>query len=173
MTILTIIVGVLMVLSGVSCFFSPVMTWAGVEYTALTITAILMIVYGIIGIIKAVSDKEYGVNLIFAVLSIIGGGVMFIPGMHLAVGSAALYIAAIWFILKGFTTIFMSLNFKRVDKNSKRWIWGIVIGIIGVLLGIYSFIHPLVIAEAIGWLIAFFLIETGVNMIIMAAGSSN
>ena len=58
MTILTIILGVLMILSGVSCFFSPVMTWAGVEYTALTITAILMIVYGIIGIINAVSDKE-------------------------------------------------------------------------------------------------------------------
>lgn len=161
-----------MILSGVSCFFSPVMTWAGVEYTALTITAILMIVYGIIGIINAVSDKEYGVNMLFAVLSIIGGAVMFIPGMRMAVGGIALYVAAVWFILKGFTTIFMSLNMRRIVKDSNMWIWSLIIGIIGVLLGIYCFINPLVQAAAFGLLISFFLIETGVDIIIMASSSS-
>ncbi|MBQ2669209.1 MAG: DUF308 domain-containing protein [Clostridia bacterium] len=172
MKVLMVILGVLMAILGAACFITPVMTWAGVEFTAITITAIMMIVYGIAGIIKAISDKEYGVNLIFSILSIIFGGVMFIPGMHLALGSIGLYMVAAWFILNGLTTIFMSLNLKREEKNSNGWIWGIVIGIIGILLGIYSFVHPIVIAGAIGILIAFYLIETGFNLIIIGVTSS-
>ncbi|MBR0027844.1 MAG: DUF308 domain-containing protein, partial [Clostridia bacterium] len=59
MKVLMVILGVLMAILGATCFFTPVMTWAGVEFTAITITAIMMIVYGIAGIIKAISDKEY------------------------------------------------------------------------------------------------------------------
>ena len=172
MAILTIIFGVIMVLSGASCFIAPVMTWVGTEYIALTVTAILMIVYGIIGIINAISSKEYGINMLFSILSIIAGAVMFIPGMRMAVGGAALYMAAVWFILKGLTTIFMALTLKGAYRASKRWIWGLIIGIIGVLLGVYSFIHPLIQAAAIGYLIAFFLVETGINMIIMGAAAN-
>ena len=74
----TIIFGVLLVLCGVSCICTPVMTFLGAGY----FLVILLVTYGLMGIIRAVVQKEYGVDFLFGILSmILGGVILFVPGL--------------------------------------------------------------------------------------------
>lgn len=164
MTAVSIILGILMVICGVSCMFTPIATAASAGYFIIA----LLLVYGIVGIVKAISDKEYGVNFLFAILSaILGVVVLCVPDLALLVDGVLLYMIASWFVLQGLVTIFLALNAKRITKG-KLWILGLVIGIIGILVGIFSFIHPLVLLVAIGVLIGVYFIEVGVSLIVAA-----
>ena len=173
MAILMIISGVIMVLGGISCIFSPVTAFVGTGYMTAVIAAVMMLLYGIVNVIEAVRNKEYGVNMLFGALSVIVGALLFLPNMRVAMGSAALYIVSIWFIIKGLVTMFLSLNIKRISSG-KGWIFAMILGAVGVLLGIASCINPIISAAAIGLWIGFYLIETGADMIIIGwAGKSS
>lgn len=163
MKILSIILGVLLAICGFSCIFTPIMTFIESGY----LLAILLLVYGIMGIAKAVSLKRYGLDFIFSILSIIAGlVVIFIPRMLLKTEGILIYIMAAWFIVRGIVSIYMSVKTK--NNENKWWIFGIVIGILSILLGIYSFVHPMLLVLTIGILIGIYFIETGIEMIIMA-----
>ena len=172
MAVLMIVLGIVMVLGGISCVFAPVMTFVGTGYITIVIAAAMMIVYGVMNVVQAVRDKEYGVNMLFGILSVIAGAVLFIPGMRIVAGGAALYIVSFWFIVKGLVTMFLSLNMKRVS-GGKEWIFGIILGVLGVLLGIVSCIKPIVSAALIGLWIGIYLIETGADMIILGWNARN
>ena len=88
MAVLMIVLGIVMVLGGISCVFAPVMTFVGTGYITIVIAAAMMIVYGIMNVVQAVRDKEYGVNMLFGILSVIAGAVLFIPGMRIVAGGA-------------------------------------------------------------------------------------
>ena len=164
MTVLSIILGVLMVICGVSCMFTPLATFLSAGY----FFVILLFVYGVMGIVNAVSTKVYGVNFLFAILSVITGlVVLFVPGLKLMTDGILIYVMAAWFVLQGVVSIFLALNTKRITKDNK-WIWGLIIGIIGIILGIYSFVHPGVLALAIGVLIGVYFVEVGISLIISA-----
>lgn len=47
-------------------------------------------------------------------------------------------------------------------------VWGLIVGILGVILGIYSFAHPMVTALTAGLLIGFYFIESGIDLIVLA-----
>ncbi|MBR6259615.1 MAG: hypothetical protein IKR21_05325, partial [Oscillospiraceae bacterium] len=51
----------------------------------------------------------------------------------------------------------------------KGWGWGVVIGIIGVLAGIYSFAHPVLTALTAGVLIGLYFVQTGFDLIFFGA----
>ncbi len=172
MAVLMIVLGIVMVLGGISCVFAPVMTFVGTGYITIVIAAVMMIVYGVMNVVQAVRYKEYGVNMLFGILSVIAGAVLFIPGMRIVAGGAALYIVSFWFIVKGLVTMFLSLNMKRVS-GGREWIFGIILGVLGVLLGIVSCIKPIVSAALIGLWIGIYLIETGADMIILGWNARN
>ena len=69
MTVLFIILGVLLVVGGFSCIFTPLLTFMNTGYYVV----ILMFVFGIIGIIKAIVEKRFGVNFVFDILSVLLG----------------------------------------------------------------------------------------------------
>lgn len=164
MTVVSIILGVLMIICGVSSMFTPIATAATAGYFIVA----LLLVYGIVGIVKAISDKVYGVNFLFAVISaILGLVVLCVPGLVLLIDGVLLYVVAAWFIVHGLVSIFLALNAKRISTG-KIWICGIVFGIIGVIIGIYSFIHPVALLVAIGVLIGIYFIEVGVSLIVAA-----
>lgn len=166
MKVFSIILGVLLAICGVSCIFTPIMSFIDVGY----LLVILLLVYGIMGIIRAFSLKIYKVDFVFSILSVIASLViLFVPRMLLMTEGLLVYIMAAWFIVKGIDSIYMSVKTK--SKDSKWWIWGLVIGILSGLLGIYSFLHPLLLAFTMGILIGLYFIETGIEMAIMAAQS--
>ena len=168
MNILMIILGILMMLCGCSCIFTPVLTFLRAGY----FLVILLLVYGLAGIIRAIASKQYGVNFVFSIISVIGGlTASFVPGMALMMDGILLYMMAGWFILQGIVSLILSIKSKGLE-GGKKWILGLIIGIIGILLGLYSMLHPLLLAFTEGILIGVYFIESGVSLIVFSPGDN-
>ena len=92
MKIFTIILGVIMAICGISCICTPVMTFMETGY----FLVILLLVYGIGAIVRAVMGKEYGLPFLFGILSLILGIViMVVPGLKLMTDGMLVYIMAV------------------------------------------------------------------------------
>lgn len=168
MNILMIIIGILLIIFGGSCIFTPLMTFIQAGYFLVA----LLLIYGVAGIIKAIASKEYGVNFAFCIISVIAGIIIpCMPGVILATDGILLYIMAGWFILQGVVSLAASIKFRGI-AGGKKWILGLVLGILGILLGIYSIVHPMILAFTMGILIGVYFIESGINMIVLSSQSN-
>lgn len=164
MKIFTIILGVIMALCGASCIGTPIMTFLEAGY----FLVILLLVYGIAAIVRAIMQKEYGMPFFFGILSVILGIViMTVPGLKLMTDGTLIYIMAAWFLLQGVMGVVMSMRQKKLVEG-KGWIGTLILGILGVLLGIYSLVHPMLLAFTFGILVGIYFIESGISMIMMA-----
>jgi len=164
MKILSVILGVLLALCGISCTFTPLATFweAGIFYV------VLLLVCGVLGIVRAVSGKKYGINFVFSIISVIAGLlILIVPRLGLITDGMLIYIMASWFILQGIVSIVDGINSKK-DSETKQWIWSVVMGVIEILLGMYSFAHPVLLAVTVGVLIGIYFTVSGINMIIEA-----
>lgn len=164
MSVLMVILGIIMILLGFGCLFTPLVTLAAAGY----FIAIVLIVSGLSGIITGFQFKIYGLNFIVSILALILGVFALVrPGGIETIDTVLIFLFAVWLVVRGAATISLSLNARKLGPGSE-WVWGLIVGIICVLLGIYSFVHPSVSAIAIGWLIAFYLIEEGFDIIAMS-----
>ncbi len=161
MTVLSVILGVLLVIGGFSCMFTPLATFL---YTGYYIT-IMLLVYGIAGILRFIR-KESGIpGLLVSILAVIAGVIAIVhPGQTLVFDGMVLYTIAVWLIIQGAVSLFVSI---RVRKIKKGWYWGAIMGVLGIIAGIYSFAHPMVTAVTTGVLLGLFFVESGMNMIVM------
>ena len=164
MKIFTTIIGVIMAICGISCICTPVITFLEAGY----FLVILLLVYGMAAIVRAFMEKNYGLPFLFGILSIILAiVVMAVPGLKLMTDGMLIYMMAVWFLLQGVVGIYMSFKQKKVGEGN-GWIWNLILGIIGVLVGIYSLLHPLLLAFTFGILVGLYFIESGISMIVMA-----
>ncbi len=160
MTVLFIILGILMIAGGFSCMFTPLLTFMNAGY----FIVIMVTVYGILGIIRAIRFKRFGVSFVFSILSVILGiAMMIFPASLLLAENMMLIITAVWFVLMGIVTIVNSVTITR-KTGSKIWILQLIFGILAVLIGGYSFFQPMVLAVSLGILIGVFFIETGFTL---------
>ena len=150
-----------MIICGFSFMFTPLITFMDAGW----FIVILVAVYGLIGLIKGISEKTYGVRFVFSVLSVIFGiAVIFFPRLILLADGVLIYMVAVWFVMQGFVSVFTAVNVtKRLDSG--LWILQLIFGILGILLGCYSFFHPALVAVSIGFLIGFYFVETGFTML--------
>lgn len=159
MTILSIIFGVLMIIGGVSCMFTPLATFLSTGYYF----AILLLVYGVVGIIRFFKKMAGGLELVVSILAVVVGLIaMFRPGQTLIFDGMILYFIAAWLLIQGVTTIVLSIQ-ARNERSG--WFWGVIAGILGVIAGVYSFAHPVLTAVTAGVLIGLYFIEVGIDMI--------
>ena len=169
MKVFTIILGVIVAICGFSCMFTPVMTFLEAGY----FLAFLLLIYGIAAIVKAVAQKTYGVQLAFGIIStILGLVILFVPGLKLMTDGVLIYMMAFWFLAQGVMGIVMAFKQKKLAEG-KSWIWILVLGILGVLLGIYSLAHPSILVFTFSFLVGFYFIECGINMIVMATSEAS
>ena len=160
--ILSIIMGVLLIVGGVICLFHPGATFLQTGY----FLAIMLLAYGIVGIINVIRKRAHPIELLVAIPGIIIGIIAIIrPGTTLVLDAMMVYMVAAWFIIQGIVSIFLSIKAK--DSRS-GWVWGLILGILGLALGIYTFFHPMVSVLTIGFLVGFYLIEAGLDMIVLA-----
>ena len=160
MTILFIILGILLISAGFSCIFTPLLTYMSAGYYVV----ILISVFSIVGIIKSIAEKRFGVSFVFDILSLILGIVMLsFPGSLLLAEGVMLIMTSVWFIIMGAVTIFNAVSFTR-ELGSKVWILQLIFGILSVMIGIASIIEPLRMAVTLGVLIGIFFIETGFTL---------
>ncbi|MCR5304464.1 MAG: DUF308 domain-containing protein [Lachnospiraceae bacterium] len=164
MGVLSVILGVLMVMAGFSCIFTPLATFLSAGY----FVAILFLVYGIMAVVRFFTRRTFGiVELVFGVIAIVLGVMsLMVPGEIGAIDKIILFLVSLWFVVKGLADIFIAVRSKDVLKG---WGWTLFVGILCTILGIYSFIHPGVAAMTTGMLIGFFFVESGINMIMFGS----
>lgn len=161
MSVLFIILGILMMMCGFSCLFTPLLTFMSAGY----FIVILVLVYGVFGIARAIANKKFGVNFAFSILSVIFGVVvLFFPSLMLLSDSILLYLTAAWFILLGIVNIYAAVMLKK--SGSKVWIAELIFGILAILVGLFAFFQPMFMAISIGVMISIFFVETGITMLI-------
>jgi len=161
MTLLSIIFGIILIVGGFSCMFTPVATVLATGY----IVGIMMLIYGIIGIVRGFKKEADTLEVVLSVLALIVGLLsMFRPGASLVFDSIMLFVFAAWILLQGIGSVAMAF---KVRNDGGAWVLGLISGILGIVLGVYAFIHPQLAAVAVGFLIGLFFVETGINMIIL------
>jgi uncharacterized membrane protein HdeD (DUF308 family) len=162
MTVLSIILGVILMIGGVACIFTPFATFLVAGY----FIGIMLFIFGIIGLIKAIRDKGGALQYVTSILAIVVGIIALVrPGSTLVIDTIILILVAIWFIVQGITSIVVAIQNKRQHSS---WVALLIIGILALVIAVICFINPMVEVFAIGILIGFFLIQIGLDMIAMA-----
>ncbi len=174
MRVLSIIFGILMVICGVAFLCQPisdiVKETIGLQYLIVIMSA----VYGIIGIIYGIARRRFGVGFVFSILSVIFGILVAVFPMFLVNFDIIMcYMAVCWIIVLGVVSIVTSIRVSRLT-SSKKWIWGLILGILSVAVGIYCLFNPAVfgvtITTMVGWFIGVYFIMTGFAMIFISPG---
>lgn len=163
MSVLTIILGILMVIGGTVLLFTPIVTTFGIMYFYM----ILLFITGVVFLIKCIVNKRFGIDLFFAIISIIAGGFMvFSPQLSFVTETLILYVMAGWLVLRGIIGIINAFKARPAIGGGV-----FALSLIGSILvmgsGIYSFIHPLVFAGFLGILACCYFIVEGIDMIFL------
>lgn len=163
MIIIALILGILFVVGGFSCMFTPLATFLSTGY----FLGIMLFIYGLMGILQAITNKDRHIlGIITSILAFLVGVIAIVrPGSALQFDRLVLYLMAAWVALQGISSIVISIQCRKVKKS---WVLGLIVGILGVLLALYSFSHPLFLAVTAGFLIGFFLLQAGLNLISLA-----
>ena len=163
MTVLSIIFGVLLVICGFSCMFTPLATFLSTGY----FLCILLLVYGILGIVRFFQKQAGVLELIVSILAVIGGVICLVrPGQSLIFDSFVLMLIAAWLLVQGVVSIIVAFQARG---ESKGWYWGLIVGILGIIAGLYSFAHPVLTAVTAGELNGFYFIQSGFDMIVLGS----
>ena len=169
MTILLTAIGVVSIIAGISLLATPLLTYLGAGPCII----MLFFMSGIVGIVRAIMEHRYDKNFFLAILALILGIIgVTVPGMAAMTDSILLYLAGGWFLLHGVLTIVDAIAGKKAGADTGTMIFGIVLGIIELILAIYSIAHPAVLAISIGLLIGFYFIEQGIRLIVVGSGIS-
>ena len=165
MTVLCIIWGILMILGGLSCMFTPLITFISAEY----LVVILVAVFGIFGLIRGIAAKRFEVTFFFSIISIVFGlAVFFFPQFFVLTSGILIYLLAFWFVLLGVTTVYNSIAVGKAS-GSGMWILQLIVGILVILFGCYAFVHPTLFAASIagtlGFLLGLSFVVTGFTMV--------
>ena len=167
MMILSIIFGIIMIIGGIVCMASPLTTFLSTGH----FLSIMLLLFGIAGIIDYVKNKKNVLEIVLSVLAIILCVIsLFMPGTSLVFDTVMIYMTAAWYVVLGIVSIVLAF---KVRKEEKLWFLGLITGILGVILGVYSFLHPQVVALSTGMLIGFYYIETGISTIVLSIVSDS
>ena len=168
MSVLTIILGILMIIGGIVCLCTPVATTFGLMYFYM----ILFFVSGIILLIRSIATRRFGLEFFFAIISIILGGFMvFSPYVSFITETILIYISAVWLIVWGIVSLVDVIRTRRLVGGG-LFALGLIMSILMILMGIYSFIHPVFFAEFFGVLASISFIFVGMDILLLGCYST-
>lgn len=167
MGVLAIIVGIILAIGGVACMFTPIVTFLAAGY----IICIALFVFGVFGLIYAITRKSGAATYIVAILAIIVGIVCLAnPGGSLVISDIILILVAVFLLVSG---IFACATAVSVRKENKKWWLGLIAGIIGIVVGIICIVSPFAEVLALGILIGLLILAAGIELIAIGAGYSD
>ncbi len=153
-------------IGGFSCMFTPISTFL---YTGYFI-GILLLVYGVFGIIRCIKDQggvlEWILNILAAIIGIFA---LVRPGSTLVFDSLVVYALAAFFLVEGVVLIVMAFKTKGFNHN---WGWELFGGILSLILGIYIFFQPGVGFITVGVLLGLIFVEIGFSMVAMGLATN-
>lgn len=173
MKVLGIIMGVLLVLGGISCMFTPIATFASLG----SLVGFAMLFEGVGSIITWSARKREGLadgwSLAGSILSVILGVFVLASGlMQFSIDMFLAYIAAFWLIMQGVFRIMGSFGLRRAAQEGAyrgpNWIWMLIAGIIIVVGGIVCLCHPLIAMASVGFMLGCGILSSGLSLIFVA-----
>ena len=165
MRILTIISGILMVLSGVFCFVNPGQTFLALAF----IIGIVMVINGIIHTMAYLIGRGFHnrgtrdlVLLTDALITLLLG--ILVLCNQLVADTVIPMVFGMWILVSGILRIEAATRIDRVRKRA-NFMTTLLTGILTVIIGIFGFINPLVMLLSTTVLLGIFLVMEGVNII--------
>ena len=164
MGIISVIIGVLLAIFGISVIFTPMTNFLALG----TLVAIVLLVWGIVTLVRAVSIKKYDLIFGLSIIAIILGFLLLLsPATTFATDMLILYLVAVFAVVRGIIAIVMGARTVKINKG--KAVAEIIIGILAIIIGIICFANPLFEAAVIGYLVAIFFIYAGFDMICVGA----
>lgn len=179
MKIVGILIGIVLILSGISCVFTP-----GLTYLTLAWVAGISMVADAIGNIVTWSAKKKeqmadGWDLAGAIISLIFGIILMSSALaQVLTAVITAYIVAVWMVAKGIIRIISSLRVRKIRKALDAKIlgrsWGKVLamGVLMTICGVLCMGYPYVLMIAIGIFVGISIISSGINLIIFASAKA-
>ena len=164
MIIFSIILGILLIICGVSCVMTPMQTLISTGY----FIGIMFFVNGLAGIIRNFSWKVYGLDFALNILNVILGVIcIFRPGTTLAIDAILVYMVSFWLIIQGCIRVGFSFTVKKLGPDS-GWVFELLMGILSAAVGIFSLFHPYITAISVGIMIGIYFVEAGIQTIVLS-----
>ena len=156
---LSIITGLLMIVLGGLFLARPGLSLASIIW----LTGIFAIAYGVFLVIAGIAGRHDGGGWAVAggVLAVIMGIVVL--AWPAATSLAVLYIIAAWAIISGIADI--AGAFAGGISGGRR-VWLVILGLIGIAVGIYFFIHPVSGVLTLLWVVGIYLVVLGIFRIV-------
>ena len=173
---LFVILGILMILAGITCFFTPVETSSVIPF----IFGLAMVIDGIGRIIAWFSIREYAPQSgwVFAssVISLIFGLMLTTsPMLQMSVGVFVVLLTGWWILALGIIRIVHAFHLLKLKKESdgfgfgemlgSNWWIALILGALLTLFGVIVILNPMLGLGVIGVLIGCGVITAGVNLI--------
>lgn len=168
MKVITVILGVLLVIGGIYCIFSPVATYSAMGW----LIGLSMLAEGVANVITWNSRRKLGVadgwSLAGGIISIILG--VFMLGsyaMQAAVDVFIAYLIAFWLVVAGIVRIVTALNMRKSTDQAlaNGWAIQLVLGVLIIILGILNMLNPVSVMIGIGMMMGVSIVFVGVTLI--------
>lgn len=165
MRILTILSGILMVLSGVFCFMNPGQTFLVLAF----IIGLVMVLNGIIHTLAYLIGRGFhnkgdnnGWILTEALITLVMG--ILILCNQLVVDAAIPMVFGIWVVVSGILRIEASTHINKQKKRSNFRVT-LLLGVLTTVVGIFGFINPMMKWLGTAMLMGMFMVMQGVNVL--------
>lgn len=159
--VLTIISGVLLVLTGVFCFANPGETFLSLAF----VLGLIMVLYSIIqgaAYWWGRSDKSdnNGWILTEAVITFVLG--VLVLGSHIAADAAVPMVFGLWTMFSG---VLRLVSATMIDWTNKKanFVWTLITGLLCAIGGIYAFVNPVTANLPISVLLGIMFLLQGVS----------
>ncbi len=176
---LFVILGILMIITGITCFFTPVETSSVIPF----VFGLAMVVAGIGRIIAWFSIREYapqsGWVLASSIISLIFGLMLTTsPMLQMSIGVFVVLLTGWWILALGIIRIVHAFHLLKIKRESSDFVWNEMIGsnwwiafILGLLLsvlGVIIILNPLLGLGVIGVVVGCGMITAGINLIFLS-----
>ena len=160
--VLWVLVGVLLVITGIACFAHPAATLGSLAI----LLGIAMLFSGVVDLVifATARDAMYGSGwfLLDGVLTILLS--IFILGNAAFTMVSLPFIVGMWLVFSGTSRMVNSFDLRRMGV--KGWGWFTGAGVVLMIAGFISFLYPVAGALILTWLVGFLLILQGVASIL-------
>lgn len=165
MRILTIIGGILMVMTGAFCFCSPGQTFLALAF----IVGLVMVLNGTIHAVAYLSGRglhnkgdNNGWILTDALITLLLG--ILVLCNQLVADTAIPMVFGMWVLVTGILRIEAATHINK-EKKLKNFRITMLTGVLTTLIGLFGFINPLVTWLTTTFLLGFFMVMQGINII--------
>ncbi|GHV30643.1 hypothetical protein FACS1894167_11810 [Synergistales bacterium] len=150
-----------MAAGGGYCIVKPGATFLGAGW----MVSVLLLVSGAdsIAVYFAHKDESTLWELVCGIVTVLAALILLSNGWaQLFTDIVLIYIFAGWMTLVGVLRVMAALKLKSAEFS---WGWVMTFGVLSLMVGGYSFLHPVVAAFTIGFLIGVWILTHGLNMI--------